>query len=386
MRKYSEEYLEVLKHETIEIDNGGLKIVLKPSPGENREGYLDPCEKLIMENHWASKTKENEKAKDELIRNTEQSTEYKEPSLEEKVQITREQMGFANNNLNTVEIYTKFEVITDSGNEVGLWRYYPRSMEKAENMSALVFIHGGGWIGGTTYVVENFCKLIAEKANCVVFNVDYSLAPEKPYPNGLNDNYSVIKHIYENATDYGIDKNKIAVGGDSAGGNYTAAVTLKARDQHIPMIALQILIYPVVAVGDAMVSEYKWSEDMIKIAPELEDKIRPLTGLGRPIKDPNDLILKSYLPDLNLIKNPYVSPMLAKSHVNLPKTILVSAEFDGLRIQTEFYAKQLRDAGVDVTCYRYKGMTHAFIDKLGFVPQAEDLAGIIAESISEMNS
>ena len=196
----------------------------------------------------------------------------------------------------------------------------------------------------------------------------------------------MIKHIYENATDYGIDKNKIAVGGDSAGGNYTAAVTLKARDQHIPMIALQILIYPVVAVGDAMVSEYKWSEDMIKIAPELEDKIRPLTGLGRPIKDPNDLILKSYLPDLNLIKNPYVSPMLAKSHVNLPKTILVSAEFDGLRIQTEFYAKQLRDAGVDVTCYRYKGMTHAFIDKLGFVPQAEDLAGIIAESISEMNS
>ena len=75
---------------------------------------------------------------------------------------------------------------------------------------------------------------------------------------------------------------------------------------------------------------------------------------------------------------------IAKSHSNLPKAILVGAEFDGLRIQTEFYAKQLQDAGVDVTCYRYKGMTHAFIDKLGFVPQAEDLADVIAEAIKNI--
>ena len=76
--------------------------------------------------------------------------------------------------------------------------------------------------------------------------------------------------------------------------------------------------------------------------------------------------------------------MSAKKYYNLPKAILVGAEFDGLRIQTEFYAKQLKDAGVDVSCYRYKGMTHAFIDKLGFVPQAEDLASIIAEAIIKL--
>lgn len=381
MRKYPEEYLEILKHEAIEIENNGVKIILKPSPGEEREGYLDPCEKLIMEGHWVSKIIDDNKVTEEMREESNSSKEKEMLSLDEMVSMTRESMGFANYNLNTVEIYTKFEMITDSGNEVGLWRYYPRSSEKIKNRPALVFIHGGGWIGGTTYVVENFCKLIAEKANCVVFNIDYSLAPEKPYPNGLNDNYYAIKHIYDNANNYGIDKNKIAVGGDSAGGNYTAAVTLKARDEGIPMIALQILIYPAVAIGDASVPEYKWSEDMIEIAPELEEKVRPLTGLGRPTKDLNDLILKSYLPDFNLVNNPYVSPMLAQSHANLPKTILVGAEFDGLRIQTEFYAKQLQDAGVDVTCYRYKGMTHAFIDKLGFVPQAEDLASIISECI-----
>lgn len=383
MRKYSKEYLKILKNETIEIENNGVKIILKPSPGEKREGYLDPCEKLIMEGHWASKTS-NDKEITEEKGNSDNALEGQAPSSDMIISMIRDSMGFANYNLNTVEIYTKFETITDSGNEVGLWRYYPRHIEKIKNRPALVFIHGGGWVGGTTYVVENFCKLIAEKANCVVFNIDYSLAPEKPYPNGLNDNYYAIKHIYDNADKYGIDKNKIAVGGDSAGGNYTAAVSLRARDEEIPMIALQVLIYPAVAIGDASVPGYNWSEDMIKIAQELEEKIRPLTGLGRPSKDFSDPILSSYLPSFDLVDDPYVSPMLAKSHSNLPKTILVGAEFDGLRIQTEFYAKQLKDAGVDVTCYRYKGMTHAFIDKLGFVPQAEDLASIIAEYIVKL--
>ena len=187
-------------------------------------------------------------------------------TLDMVISTIRDSMGFPNYNLNTVEIYTKFETITDSGNEVELWRYYPRNLDRNKNNKALVFFHGGGWIGGTTYVVENFCKLIAEKANCVVFNIDYSLAPEKPYPNGLNDNYYAVKHIYDNAEKYRIDKSKIAVAGDSAGGNYTAAISLKARDEErYPYdCALQVLIYPAVAIGNACVQGYKWSGDMDK--------------------------------------------------------------------------------------------------------------------------
>jgi acetyl esterase len=381
MRKYSEKYLEILKNETSIIENNGVEIILKPSPGEEREGYLDPCEKLIMEGHWASKTSSDKEAIEEGNGNADTELERQAPSQDMIISMIRDSMGFANYNLNTVEIYTKFETITESGNKVGVWRYYPRHLEKKNNNKALVFFHGGGWIGGTTYVVENFCKLIAERANCVVFNVDYSLAPEKPYPNGLNDNFCAVKHIYDNAEKYSIDKTKIAVAGDSAGGNYAAVVSLKARDEKIPMIAMQVLIYPAVAIGDASVPGYKWSDDMIMIAPELEEKVRPLTGLGRPSKDFTDPILSSYLSSFDLVNDPYVSPMVAKSYSNLPKAILVGAEFDGLRIQTEFYAKQLKDAGVDVTCYRYKGMTHGFIDKLGFVPQAEDLVNVISEAI-----
>lgn len=381
MRKYSEKYLEILKNETSIIENNGVEIILKPSPGEEREGYLDPCEKEIMDGHWASKSSNDKEAIEEGNGNADTELERQAPSQDMIISMIRDSMGFANYNLNTVEIYTKFETITESGNKVGVWRYYPRHLEKKNNNKALVFFHGGGWIGGTTYVVENFCKLIAERANCVVFNVDYSLAPEKPYPNGLNDNFCAVKHIYDNAEKYSIDKTKIAVAGDSAGGNYAAVVSLKARDEKIPMIAMQVLIYPAVAIGDASVPGYKWSDDMIMIAPELEEKVRPLTGLGRPSKDFTDTILSSYLSSFDLVNDPYVSPMVAKSYSNLPKAILVGAEFDGLRIQTEFYAKQLKDTGVDVTCYRYKGMTHGFIDKLGFVPQAEDLVNVISEAI-----
>lgn len=371
MRKYPEEYLEILKNETAKIINNGVEIIVKPSPGESREGYLDPSEKAAIDAHWVSNL-EKEENHEEVF------------SLDKIIQNMRDNMGFANLNLNTVEIYTKFETINYSGNEVGLWRYYPRLMENKINKPALVFFHGGGWIGGTTYVVENFCKLIAEKANCVVFNIDYSLAPEKPFPNGFNDTYSAVKHIYDNSEKYGIDKNRIAVAGDSAGGNYAAAVSLKARDEEISMIALQVLIYPCIALGDASVEGYKWSKDMFYIASEQEPQISGMLMLGRPENIKDNPIIGSYLPDSSQIYNPYVSPIMAKSHENLPKAILVGAEFDGLRIQTEFYAKQLKDAGIDVTCYRYKGMTHAFIDKLGFVPQAEDLADVISDAIKKL--
>lgn len=370
MRRYPIEFLDILKNETTRIENNGVEIILKPSPGEQKEGCLDSCEKAIID--------ENIRV---AIEKEKKSNGLSKKSIIEGI---RDSMGFANLNLNTCEIYTKFETINCNGNEVGLWRYYPRSIEKDINKPALIFIHGGGWIGGTTYVVENFCKLIAEKANCVVFNVDYSLAPEKPFPNGLNDCYIAIKHIYDNFNNYGIDANRIAVAGDSAGGNYTAAVSLMARDKGIPMIALQILIYPCIAIGDASIDGYEWSEKAFNISPEQENIIKNMIMLGKPEDITNNPIMSAYIKDNSQIYNPYVSPIMAESHKDLPKAILVGAEFDGLRIQTEFYAKLLKEAGVDVTCYRYKGMTHAFIDRLGFVPQAEDLAEIISEAIKNM--
>jgi acetyl esterase len=371
VRKYETGVLEKLQKETSMIENEGIKIILKPSPGEERPGYLDPMELSLMEKHWAGNISEEEAAA--------------HPPLEVLIPKIRDAMGFPNYNLNTVEIHTKYEEITDSGNKVGLWHYYPRKSEKNRKRPALVFFHGGGWIGGSVYTVENFCKLIAQLADAVVFNVDYSLAPEKPFPNGLNDNYYAVKHVYNHAEDYGVDPEKICVGGDSAGGNYTAAVCLKARDKETPKIALQVLIYPAVILSEVTVDGYEWSEDFFEMSEEHKDIIKNrCILLGKPREEEEDLFLGAYISNKDDISNPYVSPAFAKSHQGLPKAILAGAEFDGLRIQTEFYAKQLIEAGVDTTCYRYKGMTHAFIDKLGHVAQAEDLCIEIANAMRSL--
>ncbi|WP_175596771.1 alpha/beta hydrolase [Bacillus sp. MRMR6] len=371
MRKYDSTAIEKLQHGTTIIENNGVNIILKPSPGEERSGFIDPMELSLLENHWAGNP--NDDAPKEL------------PPMEVLIPIMRENMGFPNFNLNTVEIHTKYEEITESGNKVGLWRYYPRKSEKNRKRPALVFFHGGGWIGGSVYTVENFCKLIAELADAVVFNVDYSLAPEKPFPNGLNDNYYAVKHVFDQAEEYGIDPDKICVGGDSAGGNYAAAVCLKSKDEGTPKIAMQVLIYPGVTKADAKVEGYEWSEDFFEVSEEHKSIINNgLLSLGKPSKPEDSLFLGAYLSNFEDIYHPYVSPMLAKSHEGLPKAVLAGAEFDGLRVHTEFYAKQLQDAGVDVICFRYKGMTHAFIDKLGHVPQAEDLGMEIANAIRKL--
>jgi acetyl esterase len=371
MRKYDANEIEKLQNGTSIIENNGVPIILKPIPGEERPGNLDPMELSIIGDHWAGNSKHEEPAS--------------LPPMEVLVPIMRENMGFPNYNLNTVEIHTKYEEITDSGNTVGLWRYYPRKSEKNRKRPALVFFHGGGWIGGTVYTVENVCKLIAELADAVVFNVDYSLAPEKPFPNGLNDNYYAVKHVYDHAKSYGIDPNKISVGGDSAGGNYAAAVCLKAKDEGTPKIAMQVLIYPAVTMADAKVEGYEWSEDFFEVSEEHKDIIKNgLLSLGRPSSMEDSLFLGAYIASEEDIYNPYVSPMLAESHAGLPKALLIGAEFDGLRIHTEFYAKQLMEAGVETTCIRYKGMTHAFIDKLGHLPQAEDLCIEIANAIKKL--
>lgn len=371
MRKYDEKAIERLQKETSIIDNNGIKVVLKPIPGEDRAGYLDPLELELMEKFWATNVGGEDKAAEPT-------------SKEMMISAIRDSMGFPNYNLNTVEIHTKFEELTFDGNKVGLWRYYPRKTEKNKKRPAFVFIHGGGWIGGSVYTVENFCKLLSELADAVVFNIDYSLAPEKPFPNGLSDNYSAVKYVYDNAEAYGIDADKICIGGDSAGGNYTAAVCLKARDLGTPKLAMQVLIYPVVTMADAKVEGYQWSEDFFEMCEEQKHIIKNCIGLGRPIKFEDDTFLQNYISNKEDVYNPYVCPMLAKSHANLPKAILAGAEFDGLRLHTEFYAKQLADAGVDLTVFRYKGMTHAFIDKLGHVAQAEDLCIEIANAMKNL--
>jgi len=371
VKKYEQSAVDFLRTQTETTDVYGAEVVIKASPYEKRGGYVDPLVFEGMKEHWVGRREGQE--------------EQQTLSQEDALQAMRDNMGFPNLNLNDVEIHTKYECINFDGNDVGLWRYYTRKSMRKPGKPCFIFLHGGGWIGGSTYTVENPCKLIAQLADAVVFNIDYSLAPEKKFPHGFNDCFNAVKHIYDHAEEYGIDKNKIGLGGDSAGGNLTAAVSMKSRDLGLNMVALQVLMYPCVTFINEGVEGYKWDINEFEMAEEQKDFIPNLLGIGKPSGDKEELMMGGqYIPTIEGAYHPYVSPMLAHSKKNLPRALCVSAEFDGLRIQTEHYGKLMAEAGVEVKTIRYRGMPHAFIDQLGYLPQAEDLCIEIAEAVKSL--
>ncbi len=366
MRKYDNSTVEKIHQSSETIPLYGVDIQLKENPNRTK-GYMDPSELSLIQDNWAANHQDNG------------NNPFKQNLPPEiLLPFLRDTMGFPNLNMNTMEIITKYEAIPANGRTIGLWRYYLRR-GKQEPKSCLIYIHGGGWIGGTVYTVENPCKLIAESADAVVFNVDYDLAPEVKFPNNLEECYAAVAHIYQHAEEYGIDKTKITVAGDSAGGNLCAAMCLKDRDENNHYIAQAVLLYPAVTFGRNMVPGYEWSEDAYEIAPGQEGPIKGSLILGRPQDLDESIEAKWYFKDMKDASHPYASPMMAESFEGLAKTVIMTAEYDGLRIQGEFYGSLLAKAGVDTAIYRYCGCTHAFIDRLGYQPQAEEVCRLIAE-------
>ncbi len=364
MKTYSDEIIKALQADQTTTEVDGLTIRVKAMPDEPRPGMLEPREVALM--------------MQQPVSDTARVAEGMPPTLEGM----RQMMGFPNRNLNTVEIHTRYEEHTFRGNLVKLWVYYPRKPEGKKGRPCLIFFHGGGWIGGSTFTVENPCKLLAELADCVVVNVDYSLAPEKPYPNGFNDCYETIRHVYEHADDYGIDAGKIAIAGDSAGGNLSAACSLRDRDEGAGRIRLQVLIYPAVTFASETPG---YTFDIG--AYELDDSVKPMVMpmlMGMSATTADSPIGHMYLPDTDLAETAYVSPLLAKSFANVAPAMIVTPEFDGLRLQGEAYGRALMKAGVPVEVFRYKGQMHAFIDKLGIIPQAEDLVMEMAARVKAL--
>lgn len=361
---YPQEVMESLKASKMVIKSFGCEVELRRSMELEAEGEVDPRTRATRKKNWVG-----------AGANKKQQTN----DVASMVAEMREMMGNANLNLNRAEIYTYYEKLQLGENQVGVWRYFMRRGAKA-GRPCVVFFHGGGWYGGTPYVVENACKLIAELADAVVFNIDYSLAPEKPYPNGFNDCYLATKHIYDHSEEYGIDASRIYVAGDSAGGNLAAVVALRARDEGIPMVAGQIMLYPAIGRADVMERFFPWSKNVYTISEKDADLISGMLRLGVPISREKDKTLIAYGADP---EDPYVSPILSHSHQDLPPALIMVPEFDGLRQQGEYYAAVLQNAGVSVKTIRYVGCAHAFVDLLGFLPQAEDACREIAAFIQD---
>lgn len=215
--------------------------------------------------------------------------------------------------------------------------------EGAAPLPVFVYYHGGGWVVGDVDSHEGLCTAIVNAAQCIVVSVDYRLAPEHKFPAAVDDAYAAARWVADNAASFGGDPERLAVGGDSAGGNLAAVVSLMARDRGMFQPVLQVLIYP---VTDHNLHTPSYLENAEGYLLTRED-MRWFWG--------------HYLVHAEDGDHPYASPLRTSSLSGLPSALVITAEYDPLRDEGEAYAARLRSAGVPVTLSRYDGMIHAFI-------------------------
>ncbi len=230
----------------------------------------------------------------------------------------------------------------------------------------VLFYHGGGWVQGDLDTHDWPCRAIAGRSGTVVVSVDYRLAPEHPYPAAVDDAYAALLWVRANGRLLNADPAKIAVAGDSAGGNLAAAVCLMARDRGGPAIAFQALIYPGLDSAHLDTESYR-----LFARGYMLDK----AGVER--------FIGMYLPNKKDRTAPYASPLLAPSHAKLPPALVITAGFDVLRDEGEAYAKKLSAAGVPARSMRFPGMIHAFVSAPKLLPQSMQAIGEIAKELDK---
>ena len=232
-------------------------------------------------------------------------------------------------------------------------------------LPCVVNFHGGGWVQGNPEQSGWLSSRVAVRNNVVVISPDYRLAPEDPFPAGLDDCREALDWVVKNADELGIDSQRVGVMGDSAGGNLAAVVSLLARDAGGPEIRAQVLIYPGVEMYDKWPSEIRNAE-----APVLTS--RNMRAFGR-----------LYLGEQYGTEDFRASPIRAESHADLPKAFILTAELDPLLDNGAHYRDALVTAGVPVRYAEYAGAIHGFMSLPGVSPPAKQALDDIVDFLEQ---
>jgi acetyl esterase len=244
------------------------------------------------------------------------------------------------------------------------WRRYVPLGVKGDALPTLIYYHGGGFVIGNLETHDSTCRRIANRSRCQVIAIDYRLAPAFPFPAPVEDALAAFRHIRDRATAFGIDASRIAVGGDSAGGNLAAVVCQQAREAGEAMPAFQMLIYP--------------ATDSTTLTASRRD----LADGYFLTKDMMDWFWKHYVPAGADLADLRLSPLLAKDFAHLPPAFVLTAGYDPLRDEGRAYADRLLAAGVKVTYVNYPGTIHGFFSMTRFLKQGlvanDEAAGVMA--------
>jgi acetyl esterase len=218
----------------------------------------------------------------------------------------------------------------------------------------LVFFHGGGFVLCDLNTHDQMCRNLCDGADCLVVSVEYRLAPENKFPSATDDALAAARWAANYATDIGADPKRIAIGGDSAGGNLSAVTTLRIRDEGGPSLCGQLLIYPA-------------TEYYNPGTPSLREN----SGYFLTIED-MIWFTEHYLNSESEAGHPHAFPMRAPDLSNLPPALVITAEYDPLRDEGELYANRLKSAGVSTTLVRYDGMIHGFFNFANILEEARE--------------
>ena len=243
--------------------------------------------------------------------------------------------------------------------------YTPQVSQEQASLPVLVWYHGGGFVIGDLDSHDCACRALANQTECLVVAVDYRLAPEHKFPGAVEDCEAALQWVAAHATELGGDPGRIAVGGDSAGGNLAAVVALLAREKGGPKLCFQLLIYPCVAPEPETPSHHQFAEGYLLTRKTIT------------------WFFKQYLRSSKDTLDPRYAPLEEKDLSSLPPSLVIVAGFDPLRDEGVDYAKALIDAGNKVTLSNYEGMIHGFYLMGGMIDKANQAIEESAQHLKE---
>ena len=255
------------------------------------------------------------------------------------------------------QVDTSGKDIPVTGGMIHLRIYTPKAT--MDSFPVIVYYHGGGWVIANLDTYDASARAMSEQTGAVVVSVAYRQAPEFKFPTAHNDSYAAYQWVLNNASSIKGDSKKIALVGESAGGNLAASVSMMARDNHVAMPVYQVLVYPIAGY------------DMNTESYQKNEKAKPLDkGLMKWFFD-------NYLPNAAAGNDPKIS--LVKANLKgLPPTTIITAEYDPLQSEGKMLADELKKAGVTVNYKNYDGVTHEFFGMAAIIPEAKQAQAVAA--------
>ncbi len=353
MREYDQNLVNLIQQKSYIKNIDGIDIMMKPVPDDEREHVVDP---RVIE---TTKIKMNVKSLD--------------PHTKFSLHGNRVRLDKISHDITTTNVQEDEDLVEiNHDHYIDVYTFTPENYENGRPV--LIYLHGGGYMTGDIAEFRMAMRFICEQSGCKVIFPEYRLSPENPYPAGIDDCHGIIEWVYETADELGVNRHKIMVGGDSAGGGLTNSCLFLDKDLHHIHYA-----YEFYAAFDLNFQKYEavYSDDLFPVIEEHKiyaknriDRIRFSGNVG-------DLYLHGRISH----NEPIVSILSCEDLSWLPSMSVVCGEYDYLRLLSDIFVKRALEAGVEVRSLRYLGCDHGFMEKVGVLPQAEevllDLANIL---------